>query len=282
MDENGRGDDQSRQSEAVADFLHDRARRTQGRRRDIRAAVAVDDTADSNVDGRHQRLADRDGPSVMARLTHLGHDGEEPGGAGEGEDERGHSRDGIRKFRVLDSDVVGDPGTRLRCISRAILDSNGDRNGKDCAEGLLAVRRDRHLEGRRTCSQNRHQTDPGEETDTPKGLDAAKTESQDGGHEDKDGRAGAVSRHGVQGDRDGEHTGACHEDPVWLFGQNEGDSRLPAVETLTQAKCRAEKFTTNPAEHDPTSIVDPVDFTMVQLEHTDHVVRPCGDNGNGD
>lgn len=152
VNENGRGHDQSRQSEAVADFLHNRAGRTQGRRRDVRAAVAVDDTADGNVDGRHHRLADRDGSSVMARLAHLGHDGEEPGGAGEGEDERGHSRDGIRKLRVLDSYVVGGPGTRLRRISRAILDSNGDGHGKDCVEGLLAVQRNRHMEGRRTCS----------------------------------------------------------------------------------------------------------------------------------
>lgn len=66
------------------------------------------------------------------------------------------------------------------------------------------------------------------------------------------------------------------------FCQNEAFGVFRQWKPLTQAKCSAEKLATKAAEHDAPSIVDPVDFTMVQLEHTDHVVRPCSDNGNGD
>lgn len=120
-----RGDDQGGQGKPVRDLLHHRARRSKSRRGDIGTTVVVDDNADGDIDSRHQRLADDEGSGVVARLAHLGNDGEEGRCAGVSEDQRRQGGGGGGEAWVLDELVIGDEDALLGSSGWAVLDSYG-------------------------------------------------------------------------------------------------------------------------------------------------------------
>lgn len=125
MSDKTRGDDQGGQGKPVRDLLHQGARGPKSRRGDIGTTVVVDDDSDGDVDDGHQRLADDEGSCVVARLAHLGHDGEEGRCAGVSEDQRRQGGGGGGEAWVLDELVIGDEDALLRSSGWAVLDSYG-------------------------------------------------------------------------------------------------------------------------------------------------------------
>lgn len=103
--------------------------RAQGRRGDIRPAVVVDHNTDRDVDCRHGRLAHEQRSGIETRVGHLSLDVEVRGNAAEGEDQRGHGRDGAGKVGRVGELEVGDPDSLLGSSGRPLL--NADSNGKD-------------------------------------------------------------------------------------------------------------------------------------------------------
>ena len=79
-------DKQSRKRDAVAHFLHQRTRRAQSRRSDVRSTVVVDYDSDNKVDSGDDSLAYQHRASVVSWISHLGCNGKERWRAREGED----------------------------------------------------------------------------------------------------------------------------------------------------------------------------------------------------
>lgn len=73
----GRGYYEAWQCKPIGDLLDSVSGRSQCRRRHIRSAEVVDDTADSDVGARDDRLASVERSVVLVRITHLCNDGEE-------------------------------------------------------------------------------------------------------------------------------------------------------------------------------------------------------------
>ena len=79
-------DKQSRECDAVAHSLHQRTRRAQSRRSDVRSTVIVDYDSNDKVDSGDDSLAYQHRASVVSWVSHLGCDGKERWCAGECED----------------------------------------------------------------------------------------------------------------------------------------------------------------------------------------------------
>lgn len=219
MDDERGGDDETGQSQAVADPLHHDAGGAEGRGGDVGTAKVVDDDADGDVGDGHDALADEERAGVVSGVTHLGDDGEEGGRAGEGEDQGRQRGRALGEGRVADERVVRDPDAARRGRSRAVLNSDGDGERQDCALVSLSFNGEGCFDaqgpvGILTGGENGDEADPGEPGDLPQRLDAAEAESGDGGHRDEDGSAGAVGRYGVESNGGAEHAGASDEDPV--------------------------------------------------------------------
>ena len=75
-------DEQTRQSNAVADLLHEVAGRAKSRRGNVGSAKVVNHAADGDVDSGHSSLADDEGAGVVTGLAHLRDDVEEGWGSG--------------------------------------------------------------------------------------------------------------------------------------------------------------------------------------------------------
>ena len=81
------GDHQTRQGEAVGDFLHQSTGATESRAGNVASAVVVDDDADDEVSADGDTAAKVEGADVVSGVPHLRGDGEVGGHTGEGEDE---------------------------------------------------------------------------------------------------------------------------------------------------------------------------------------------------
>lgn len=132
VDDERSGDDETRQSQAVADLLHGDACRAEGRGGHVGATEVVDDDANGDVGDGHDALADEERAGVVPGVAHLGDNGEEGGRAGEGEDQSRQRRRALGEGRVADDLVVRDPDAALRSRGRAVLDSDSDGERQDC------------------------------------------------------------------------------------------------------------------------------------------------------
>lgn len=97
MNEQHDTDQKAGNGKAITDLLHRGTGGTKSRRGNIRTAEVVDHHTDSNVDSRHDTLADYQGASIVFRVAHLRHNREESRCTGVGENKRGHGGDGLTK-----------------------------------------------------------------------------------------------------------------------------------------------------------------------------------------
>lgn len=105
VDEDARADEQAHQTDTIRHLLHHLARAAKRRGSNPLAAVAVHDEAERQVRRRDDAHADVHGLVVVARLAHLGDDGEKGRGSGAGAEDGGGGRDALDEGRVAD-DVV--------------------------------------------------------------------------------------------------------------------------------------------------------------------------------
>ena len=108
---------QAQQANAVPDLLHHRAGAAQRGGRNPLAAVPVHDQAERKVRGGDEAHAHGHGFGVLLRPPHLGHDGEEGGGARAGAEDCACGGDARGEGRVADdvvAEVVG-PGLGGGC-----------------------------------------------------------------------------------------------------------------------------------------------------------------------
>lgn len=76
-------------------------------------------------------MAEEEGAVVVARIAHLGCDGEEGGCTGIGENNGGHGGDGFVERCASDDLVIGFPDAGCGCCGWAIFDSDGDSDDED-------------------------------------------------------------------------------------------------------------------------------------------------------
>lgn len=185
-------DEQAREGDTIGHLLHLMTGRAQGRRGDIRPAVVVDNDTDRDVDRRHSGLAHEQRSSIEARVGHLSLDVEVRGDAAEGEDQRGHGRDGAGKVGRVGELEVGDPDSLLGSGGRAFL--NADSNSKDEDWWEMSARsRDQGLfRTQRTRGDDAADAEPGEPADFAQCSDTGEEEANDRGNNHKDGCACCV------------------------------------------------------------------------------------------
>lgn len=85
------------QCKSIGNLLDSLASRTQSWRRNIGTTVVVDDNSYNDIGNSCNRLTEQHRLRVIARIAHLGSDGEEKGRASVGEDNRRNGRHGISK-----------------------------------------------------------------------------------------------------------------------------------------------------------------------------------------
>ena len=233
------GDHQTRQGEAVGDFLHQSTGATESRAGNVASAVVVDDDADDEVSADGDTAAKVEGADVVSGVPHLRGDGEVGGHTGEGEDEGADGRHGLVEGRVADKLPVGLELSGLGSSGGAVLDTSGDGHGEDGSE-------------------NAEHADPGEPTDLAQGSDGCEGQSDDSCDRDEDGSAGAVGGDCVKTDRHTKHSRASDEDPE---------------ETESNSK----DVTTDGTPHQHANVGNAVDLRVVQLELANDVGTPGGD-----
>jgi len=143
--EKNRPDDQTRNSETVADLLDQQPSGSEGRRGDVLADKVVNCAGDDlhvsfkhsteriqahQVHGHDERLGSDDAECKVFRFPHLCDECEEVGGASVSKD---HHRDGLHRLEESRlSEGVGDDGElALGRQARAIGDAHGGREGDD-------------------------------------------------------------------------------------------------------------------------------------------------------
>jgi hypothetical protein len=139
MDKEHHSDQQTGNGKAITDFLHSHTSGTKSRRGNIRTAEVVDDNSDGNVDSGHSALADDQRASIVFRVAHLRHNGEECRCTGVGEDHRGHGGDGFTESGIGDELVVGYPDSLLRGQDRAVLNADSDGDDEDYSRDRLGL-----------------------------------------------------------------------------------------------------------------------------------------------
>lgn len=124
-------DDQTRESQSVADFFDGLASRPQGWGCNICAAVVVNNDSNNNIRDGDDGLAEEQCLLVVTGLTHLSGNREEDGCTGVGKDKSRDGRDGICKGGRVEQLIVGLPLAFPGCRVRALLDTDGDGHNKD-------------------------------------------------------------------------------------------------------------------------------------------------------
>lgn len=200
-------------SNSVADLLHQRAGRSQRRRSDVGATVSVDHNADSQVDGRNSCLANQHRTDVQPRVSHLGRDGEEGRGARESEDDRCDSRHNFCEGGRAYDFVVGNEGSFLWRFGWTVLDANGDGDGQDCSIMSVSLK-----EPCWTCQllfscdltrdKNADRTSSGEPANLRQCRDRGEDKCRYGCHCDENGGACTVTRHRIKSDRNAQERGS--------------------------------------------------------------------------
>jgi hypothetical protein len=131
MNEEGGRDEKTREGHAVTDLLQQTASTAQGGRGDVRSAVVVHHGADDNVRACDGALAGDEGSRVLARVPHLGKDGEVGRHAGIGEDEAGEGGRRVDKSRAGEQLKVRLPWLVIRGVCGLVLHTDGDGHGED-------------------------------------------------------------------------------------------------------------------------------------------------------
>lgn len=243
-------DNETRESQAVADLLDGLSSRSKSRRSDISTAVVVNNNADNDVNNSDDALAKDQGLLVVLGLSHLSSDREEDGSSAVGEDESGDGGHGLGEGRGVEELVVGLPDAILGGKVGAILNTNSDGDDKDCS--LLEVFLYELIMRLTGCDEG-DETNPSKPTDFIKGANRSRNKRDNTSNSHKDSSASTMHTQTVQSDRNTKHS------------RSRNANRKKRVRDTVKLLSKASK-------HKTSCVIDAVDLRMSLLEASDDVV----------